>query len=860
DSAITVADADEDGAVEIYAVDLSGTLTCVSPDGKVQWTSSVEERVRRAPSVGDVDGDGTMEILVAGYSRALHVFDPKGGLKVRVPLPGASNATATLAVLGDAGLCVIVPVASESMQVLHWKGTTRDAKVASQEYRIDSKRTGSLWANAKDPVVALTADFGGMYVGTNYLNALAQNPERKRLTLRFEVSRNHGEPSVTESTSEDVLVERQFPYTLPATESTDLKLVCTLLDGDQVLARRERVAHVVPFAKESSDAEKLLAAVHERLPKLLDADGIEERTCFVEAKLAELRTRVAGAGTASDDDRAELRESLATMLREASELEKLSAMALDAAAEGSTSVVRAANPWRPMSGLADLAKDKSAPKELTVSAFGGETESAALNVFNLSNQPRSFRVELAPLTQGDQVVAVKEAVNLLEVIDVPTERSDMSSDALAGLNAANVLQAPAWNARQLWLNVNTRSLAPGEWKGSVLLRSLEVTPIVIRVPLTVTVWKTRVPEAQLLRHCGWGYVSSSMLKDQPEEALKDQVDHGTNVFVATVAPKAQFDADGKLVGEMDFADHDAYVKQHAAHGIILFCGYQGALQGPSDSSSEAYAKAYAQWVQVWVKHLAELGVGYERFALYPVDEPGLHNGLVDAYLRMAKLTRDADPKVQMYTDPVGGITPDELRSMVPYVDIWCPNRGGLLLEKANAEKLEIIKASGKAVWTYECDDNAKHMSPLGYYRGQSWLAWQHGLTGIGFWSYCTSVDDPWFVPNARYDYLLVYPGNGVVASKRWEAVRDGIEDYGILSVLRQTVESKGASAKPEDVEAAKKVLGEQATRVAGFCVVDDDAALPLGTDEREIRARIEDRQWAEVQNVRKEIARLLDAL
>jgi len=350
-----------------------------------------------------------------------------------------------------------------------------------------------------------------------------------------------------------------------------------------------------------------------------------------------------------------------------------------------------------------------------------------------------------------------------------------------------------------------------------------------------------------------------MLKNFPAEALADQVAHGTDVFVGTFFPKAQLDTDGNLVGEIDYREHDGYVQQHAPHGIILFCGYQGALQGPVAEGSEAYRKAHIQWLRAWVKHLAELGVGYDRFALYPVDEPGLSKGLVDAYLRLAKLAREADPHIQMYTDPVSQITEDELRQMLPYVDIWCPNRGGLVLDEKQESKLNIIKRSGKAVWMYECDDNAKHQSPLGYYRAQAWLAWRHQMTGIGFWSYCTSQDDPWFVPRLRYDYLLVYPGNGVVSSKRWEAVRDGIEDYGMLMLLSQRLKANNASAKADDVATAKRLLGEQAARVGGFCTMEH-YSTPLDPGALATRRSIEDQRWRDIQQLRRELARLLGAL
>ena len=109
-------------------------------------------------------------------------------------------------------------------------------------------------------------------------------------------------------------------------------------------------------------------------------------------------------------------------------------------------------------------------------------------------------------------------------------------------------------------------------------------------------------------------------------------------------------------------------------GPFLFCGYYGGLSGPGGFGSPAYEKAHAEFVRRWVAHLAELGVGYDGFAFYPVDEMGLHPGLVERYLRCAKLTKAADPNVRMYTDPAPGVTLEELKMTAPYTDIWLPER------------------------------------------------------------------------------------------------------------------------------------------------------------------------------------------
>ena len=253
-----------------------------------------------------------------------------------------------------------------------------------------------------------------------------------------------------------------------------------------------------------------------------------------------------------------------------------------------------------------------------------------------------------------------------------------------------------------------------------------------------------------------------------------------------------------------------------------------------------------------------MGVAHDQFAFYPVDEPGLSNGLVDLFINLAKPIREVDPEALIYTDPVGRATMEELKRMTPYVDIWCPNRSGYLL-KEGQDKLAYIKSTGKSVWTYECMGNAKHQSPLGYYRAQAWLVSHYGLAGMGFWSYCTSSADPWFTPEGTNDYLLIYQGKGVVSSKRWEAIRDGIEDYGILNELKNAVaRSKDSSSLPF-VNEARRLLETEAFDIARYCGLDEYGTEPGIGGMKELR-EIEDARWDKIKNVRRKIAKLLQEL
>ncbi len=861
--AVTVADLDQDGKPEILVVDLQGQLSCLDEAGKPKWTASVEQRVRRSPSVADVDRDGQLEVLVAGYSSALHVFDADGNLKERFALKGSSNATPTVVDFrADGNLTVVVPNMA-GVVALKWRPRTNLARplVLWSEYRVNSARTGSLLGQkaSRRPRIA-QVDYGLLHAGSNTFAVTVQNPERANLTLELEIQREGQSPLVRRVTSSDSTFAGELGYTIVGDAAEDLSFRASLRRGKRLLARRERRFHLVPFAKDVTDVASLLAQTQTWLEQIPDATLPRQELALLEAKLAELREKAQTASTMSPLDRGALREALSALFAQARRLE---ALASEAAKHRSALVAYRANPWAPFGGAEEIAEGRTAPPEVQVEAFFGEVESAALNLANYASTAAWVRIEPQDLLrEADSArVSWREVLTLLEAVDVPTQSLDMSTDALPRVNQANAIFIPAWNVRQLWLNVSTAALKPGLWRTRIRLRSVAVKPAEAWATLTVRVWPHSLPRQQPLRLCQWGYVHTSVLKDFPEAALQDQIEHGTNVFVATAdfAPDAQFDANGDLVGHLNFTEHDGYVRKHAPHGIILFFNYQHKLKGPAEHFTPTWRKAYKAWIRRWVQHLKEMGLNYADFAFYPIDEPGLREGSVDAFLNYARPIREVDPKIQIYVDPVRGATLADLQRMAPNVDIWCPNRSAYLL-KDGLDKLHFIKSTGKAVWTYECDGNAKHQSPLGYYRGQAWLVWYRGLTGIGFWSYCTSRFDPWFVPEGGSDYLLIYQGDGVVTSKRWEAVRDGVEDYSMLWRLRQAVQqAKNAPEKARFVQAAERFLTANVFDVAQFCGLDAYGTQPTAKGMA-FQRQIEDQRWHTVRNTRRRLAELLDAL
>ena len=859
EAGIAVADADRNGRVEVYAADMAGLLVCMSGAGELLWSGNVEERARRSPSVADVDGDGGIEILVAGYSGAIHVFDTKGTLEARVPLGGASNGTATIADLkGDGRLQVACSVTSGELVVHQWPEVAHNAgayRVLWPEYRANAARTGSRCETPpKPPVTLAEMDCGNCYVGQNTFRVRVGNPEGRDLGVSLTV-RADGKvvSAMSEESSEDV-VPCQLAYTVDGRRALDLEFECAVTDGgEQVIARRH-AEYVAPFIRDLAAVDDALSQLTGLMPRLPGKTGIEERVYFLRGKVPECRARTLGSVTLPSEEHRRLCEDVAGLRTECARLLSLAQCALSARETGGL-LLSAANPWAPFGGMDEIVEGRLADASLAIAMFQGEVEAAALNVFNMTGRPLTLRIELEAFAEanGENRIPARDVMEVRETIDVPAGET-YSAEALPALNQGRILAVPPWGARQLWLGTEPASpLTPGTWSAQVHLRALRNEPIEVSVPISIDVWDARLPEEQALSLCHWGSIDSSVFREQAGAAFDDMLAHGTNVFVAAPCPSASFDEDGELVGAIDFEAHDAYVRPRMKRGTFLFHAWP--LTGPAEQFSPTWNKAAAAWLRAWVKHLADMGLGYEDFALYPVDEPGLRDGLVDVFMSYAQAAREADPNIRIYTDPVGKANLADLERMAPYVDIWCPMRRGYL-KGLGEKKLAFIKSTGKPVWMYECEGSVKHQSPLAYYRGQAWLAWQHGLTGIGFWNWCRDPD-PW---SHDAEYSLVYPGDGIVSSKRWEAVRDGIEDYAMLLALKRAADGAvEAGHLPEAVEAARKLLTEDAAGIGAFCGGDGHGTLP-GIEGAPGVRKVADERWRAIQTVRRNMAELLAVL
>jgi len=809
-------DLDGDPDLEILFHSSLGNLHAFDGDGAVLYTATTSVKPQATPLAGDFDGDGTLDLVSTSYAGALQ-----------------GDGTMAYATLG-------VP----------WREDVRNRVVfAGNRARSGRRPDAPVFAPLPAPArrsreaAARFAPRGelALFSGENVWRFDVDNPDLDRLVLLTSIEYPDG--SVRRLARHVRGAKERLALAFDVHDPGAYQATFQLLDGDA----RARIASTEAsfrFEGFNTDRAYLTEAVfaatettaqrwHTTNPRAADD---------VSLALARLKGALAALDGVHDADRQAL---LPTLRQDAERLRDLAAAGAALAPTGSFCVWECC-PWAYFDGRQSLPSPERQTARLSASLLVGEYESLALNVTNLSGRTIEIRVASGRPENGDspgsgtrlgQSPFSGPHVALRRAVTVPTTRRKEVADALPALDQGNLLTLPPFESQQLWITLDAVGVAPGSYKIPLSLTSLEPEPTVVTIPVETTVHDLALPRPRPLRFCVWSYID----KDE-DHLLRDLVEHGTTVFFGS-NPTATCNADGELVGDVDFAAHDESVARLSPHGIVMFIGAQGGVKG-APFLSPAWRKAYIAYLRAWVEHMTALGLDYADWALYPYDEPSTpYTETTLNLVEVAKATREADPNVLIYTDPTSGATMETIDMLTGLIDIWCPSSE--LIERLGDEMIPVIKEVGKQVWFYDAAGRAKTLSTLGIYRWRFWYAWNLGFTGAGWWTYAYG-DEQWQGWNSFGDfYCTVYPNaGGVVTSKRWEVAREGIEDYELLYLLRDTIERAAQRGVAEEQLARARAVLDAVPKEMEATLHGAGRRLPLTPDSvplyEEITASLQD--------------------
>ena len=351
----------------------------------------------------------------------------------------------------------------------------------------------------------------------------------------------------------------------------------------------------------------------------------------------------------------------------------------------------------------------------------------------------------------------------------------------------------------IWVEVDVPGGIPaGEYRGKATI----VGPHTLSLDLVVEVWDFDIPEYPTFPTGGWAL--GGRVKKHGVEVFRRYVE---SLLEHGVTPRdcVQAYVDKEL---KDLTVHDENLSRFVTKGIKTF--EINALKGE-------------KLKQYW-EHLKKKGWDHLMVVRYH-DEP--HPREYPSYISRYQEVKKLIPEIricateQPHPDMLGG------------ADVW--------IGDVSAERPEWNAAArerGDSIWWYYCHlpIRAEYFAPIVHTPGMVvdlqaidhriiyWLAWKAKVDGVSYWAIASWpkgndnwLKDGWKIhPRHKFPYsgehngngYIVYPGDGKpIPSIRLKTIRDGLEDYDYLLVLRRALEAaRSAEAETPAVREARRLL------------------------------------------------------
>jgi hypothetical protein len=823
---ISVGDINGDGVDEVVFVHQGRAIQAVDGDGEIMWSSMdyVGGDQPCGPAIGDITGDGKPELLLTQrLGKHLRVIGADGSLLEEHDMPdGVSGSPIIADVDGDGQPEVLLVSAKDNSVSCYSTGAPATSAAPWPTYRgaFDGRMNrlasvapiasvDQIVPRAKTVVADATlarTESGPLQLG---MNTVAYDLETPDTLVEIRAT---GPDGVSKTAVTDTLERTSLK--LDALGVGTYALVANLIDAENGTRTGTATESIMIglFSIESAEATSLL----DELAGVELDDGDTARTVGRIQELLSLRwgaaqTRIARYDALSMDDRRRLIEEVATLLSEMRR-EVVCWKARQAAEAESNSACEYItwsldHPWQPLNEQTDAPTD-GLLQGIDIRTDQRGHDAIALQIANVSDESLGVRLWFDPVECTDDVThTATDHFTLRRVTQVPTPSGGMGADSLPEIGNSGVITIAPSSSVRIWIDVTTHDLPTGDYTSVLHMRALSQPGTLQDVPVSWTVLPVALPEAMPLKFCNWGYLARSF-NHALDIALEDMQDHHTSIFTGLPVPRVTYNSDGDIVEKSSWDELDWYLDRMRPQNVVTLNAYPLAPvddDGPA-RYSDAWKKAFATFLPEWTAHLAAKGFGYDRWAFYPVDEPGLHGGiLIQELERYARFVKGLDPKVQIYTDPYRGMTVEDHKRMVDVVDIVQPTQYFVILAE-QTDRIDYLMTTDQTHWIYEARAGVKDDITPTYYWEQIWTAWEIGFTGVGYWTYCTTGFDLW---EAACDYVMVYQGaEGPVPSVRWQAIRIGIEDHARLVRLRDAIGTAKQSGRDDEAALAESRLAE----------------------------------------------------
>ena len=487
------------------------------------------------------------------------------------------------------------------------------------------------------------------------------------------------------------------------------------------------------------------------------------------------------------------------------------------------------NRWDNLSITAIPPKQEMAP--LDIHLMRGEVRGETVNITNPYDNPIGISFTVEGLPPGANL-------KYDEVLMTDTKQNEPIADALRPAASADrfMITVPAGCTRQVWLSFDRPTAKAGTYSATLVAkpgsREFLKTPDIdskhppIEAKLTLTIYDREFPKHPTLHVGGWDYVNGGNYYYKSPNNLIPKLTLMKDIYVDSpwatnaVMPRGPvFDAEGTLTNEesLDYTNWNEWTALFPeARNYCVFWSVGKSFQ-KEQMGTPRFEKKLGQYLNAWCRYLRKTGVNPKQLVILLLDEP--HNHEQDAIIiAWAKAIKATCPDLILFEDPTYLDPTKALPELYTCVDILCPHTphrvsGGQSFRDFYVKQ----RKDGRTLWLYSCHGPSRLLDPATYHRGQMWHAFDMGAVGAFYWALgCGGgIGDSFKAysqSGTEYSPFFVSP-TGVMPSKHSEGIREGVQDYEYMVMLREKIAELRRKGKTAQADKAQAVLDSSLARV-----------------------------------------------
>ena len=458
-------------------------------------------------------------------------------------------------------------------------------------------------------------------------------------------------------------------------------------------------------------------------------------------------------------------------------------------------VSQAADPLQQQSAF--FIPQSPAPAKITLSGLKNEVEAFALNLTNPAAASKSVKI----------TVPENLELTAYRVVHVETDRKAMVDDALLPLkfneNNTCSVKVPAGMTYQIYFTVQLKFAKDGVININGKPINIECRPR-----------QTRYPGNQHITLFAYAYPYRFGFVEKLDEARKLRFAMHNNGAMPYqfCTPLPYFNEKGKFISsKMNWGKLDTILAMTPKpHKLIIPLPVHTAShtrESLGTNNGEAIALFSAEWerrLSIWLRSLtaglAKRNITYNDFALALIDEPTANS--IEYMKKVVTLIRKIDKNLRIYNNFNHCIPHNNIAEFASYLDIVSPE-----IAEMSPDKMKILKDSGKEIWAYHVQNRSY---PANQMRDNFAFFNKENIKGFSYW--CFYDNSPRWQPTGGQSYAIFYDDadNTWHPSKRAEGIREGVELYELLTLLKE----KNLPAYKNLCSQIGKIPGNELRRIA----------------------------------------------